>query len=97
MPPYQGPRSLQDVLSALISDLGIRERIDDAQTIEAWATLAGPRLNALTDKAWVRGDRLYVRLRSAAWRHEMHLQRRAWRARLNEHLGSERIREIVFC
>jgi len=35
-------------------------------------------------------------MRSAAWRHTLHLQREDWRQRLNEHLGREVVREIVF-
>ncbi len=97
MSAYKGPQSLQTVLAALFRDLGIQGRMDHARTIEGWAALAGPQINALTEKAWIRGDRLYIKITSAAWRHELHLQRRAWRDRLNEQLGAELVRDIVFC
>ncbi len=96
MPPRHAPQRLGSLLDSLIGNMGIRKQIDAARTIEGWAVVAGPQINGMTQKAWVRGDRLYVKLTSAAWRHELHHQRRAWRDRLNEHLGADLVREIVF-
>lgn len=90
------PRMLHEVLPEAIDRLGIRTRLDAARTVEGWAYLAGPQINRVTHSAWVRGDRLFVKLTSAAWRYELYLQRRAWRDRLNEHLGAELVREILF-
>ena len=91
------PQPLGDVMQALIDRMGLRKKIDEARIIEAWATLAGVTINGVTDKVWFKGGRLYVRVTSAAWRHELHLRRQAWRARLNQNLGDELVREIVFC
>lgn len=90
------PQPLGDVLQGLIDQMGLRRKIDEARVIETWAALAGPTINGVTDKAWVRGGTLYVHLNSAAWRHELHLRRQAWRTRLNDHLGEPLVREIVF-
>ena len=92
----QYPRPLGNVLGALIDDLGIQPQLDRARIVEAWAAMAGPRINALTDSAWVKGDRLFIKLTSSVWRHELHLQRRAWCDRLNTDLGAPLVREIVF-
>ena len=91
------PQPLGEVMQALIDRMGLRKKIDEARIVEAWATLAGATINGVTDKAWVKGGRLYVRINSAAWRHELHLRRQAWRARLNDQLGDELVQEIVFC
>lgn len=94
---YQPPQALGDVMEAVIGRLGIRKRLDVARTIEAWAEVAGPQINGVTDSAWVKGQKLYVRITSSVWRHELHLRRRAWRDRLNEHLGNDLVKEIIFC
>ncbi len=91
------PQPLGDVMQALIDRMGLRKKIDEARIIEAWAALAGATINGVTDKAWVKGGRLYIRITSAAWRHELHLRRQAWRTRLNHQLGDELVQEIVFC
>ena len=84
-------------MQALIDRMGLRKKIGEARIIEAWAAMAGATINGVTDKAWVKGGRLYVRISSAAWRHELHLRRQAWRTRLNHQLGDELVQEIVFC
>ncbi len=91
------PQPLGDVMQALIDRMGLRKKIDEARIIEAWAAMAGATINGVTDKAWVKRGRLYVRITSAAWRHELHLRRQAWRTRLNHQLGDELVQEIVFC
>ncbi len=96
MPSRHDPQRLGSLLDSLIGAMGIRKQVDAARVIEGWAVIAGPQINGMTQKAWVRGDRLYVKLTSAAWRHELHLQRRAWRDRLNEHLGADLVQEIIF-
>ncbi|MDX1545388.1 MAG: DUF721 domain-containing protein [Rhodothermales bacterium] len=90
------PQPLGAVLQEWIDRMGLRSKIDAARVVEAWAVVAGRQVNAVTDAAWVKGGTLYVRITSAAWRHELHLRRHAWRDRLNEQLGQELVREIVF-
>ncbi len=76
--------------------MGIQHKLDEVRTIESWAALAGPHINAATASVWIRGDKLFVKLTSSVWRQELHLQRAQWRTQLNEALGAELVREIVF-
>jgi predicted nucleic acid-binding Zn ribbon protein len=90
------PESLGSVLQKLIDRMGLRDKIDGARIVEAWATVAGPQINGVTDSAWVKYGVLYVKINSAAWRHELHLRREAWRKRVNDHLDDDLVDEIVF-
>lgn len=83
-------------MGALIERMGIQAKIDEARVIETWASMAGPRINGVTDKVWLRRDRLYVKITSAAWRQELHVRRRAWCERLNHTLGEDLVRDIYF-
>ncbi len=96
MPRSRKPQRLGDVLEEVIEEMGIRRRLDQARVVEAWTAVAGPKIGGMTNSTWVKGATLYVKISSAAWRHELHLRRRAWRDRLNEELGQELIDEIVF-
>lgn len=96
MPAYKGPQNIGSVLKDVIGKMGIQRKIDEARTVEAWAVLAGPQVNRVTESAWVRNDVLYVKVTSAAWRQELHLRRRQWCDRLNEQLKADLVREIVF-
>lgn len=96
MASFSKSKPLGDVLGTLIRDLGIGKKLDEVRTVEAWAHLAGPRINAVTERAWVHGGRLYVRIASATWRHELARSRGVWRERLNQQLGADLVEEIVF-
>lgn len=93
---FDDPKPLGNVLNALIDRMGLRRRLNEARIVEAWAAMAGPQINGVTERAYVKNNTLYVKITSAAWRHELHLRRQAWRDRLNEQLGDDLVREIVF-
>ena len=96
MATQEGPQPLGDVIQSVIDRLGLRSRINEARIIETWATLAGPQINGVTNSVWMKGTKLFVKVRSSAWRQELHMRRREWRQRLNEELGEELVEEIVF-
>jgi len=90
------PQRVGDVLGGVIRSLGLEARLDEARAVEAWKEAAGDRVGDATSSVWARGDVLYVQLTSAAWRNELHLEREAWRNRVNERIGRALIREIRF-
>lgn len=90
------PRPLGEVLKEVIDELGIEEEVDEARVVETWASLAGDKINSVTESAWMKGSTLYVKITSAAWRQELHMNRRQWRERLNGALDAELVDEIVF-
>ena len=90
------PQRLGDVLSKVIEEMGLRPKMDKARIVEAWAQVAGPQVNGVTEEAWVKGERLFVKIRSAAWRQELQMQRGRWRKRLNDELGADLVKKIIF-
>ena len=96
MPPPNQPQRLGAVLADLVDRYGYRERIDAARAVEAWPAVVGEAIAGVTEQVWMRHGTLHVKVRSAAWRHQLQFQRQAWRERLNEHLGREVVDEVVF-
>ena len=96
MPPPNQPQRLGAVLADLVDRYGYRERIDAARAVEAWAVVVGEAIAGVTEQVWMRHGTLHVKVRSAAWRHQLQFQRQAWRERINEHLGREVVDEVVF-
>lgn len=96
MPPSSQPQSLSSVLADLVDRYGYRERLDAARAVEAWPTVVGPAIAGVTEQVWMRDGVLHVKIRSSAWRHQLQFQRPQWRARMNEHLNSEVVDEVVF-
>jgi predicted nucleic acid-binding Zn ribbon protein len=96
MPDSNPPRPLGEVLKEVIDQLDVQEEIDEARVVETWAALAGDEINGVTDSVWMDGSTLYVKITSAAWRQELHMNRRKWRERLNGELDTNPVEEIVF-
>ena len=91
------PQPLGKLIGTAIDALGIRRKFNDARILEMWTGLAPPPVHQRTDAMWVKNGTLHVRISSAIWRHELHLQRQQWLDRLNDCLGSSLVREIKFC
>ena len=91
-----GPQPLGDVLQKVIDQLGLQDKIDEARVVETWASLAGTEINSVTESVWMKGATLYVKITSAAWRQELHMNRRKWRERLNGEMETDPGDEIVF-
>ncbi len=90
------PASLGDLIPGVVDDLGLTDRLDEARVEAEWRRIAGPAIGQVTRRVRLHGDRLVVQMDSAAWRQALHMQREEWRVRINEAIGSDRIREIVF-
>lgn len=96
MSTQDGPTPLGDVLQDVIDELGIQDKIDEARVVETWASIAGTKINSVTESVWLDGTTLYVKITSAAWRQELHMNRRKWRQRLNGTFDTDPVDKIVF-
>ena len=96
VPARNQPQPLGAVLSDLVDRYGYRERFDAARAVEAWPVVVGEAIEGVTEQVWMRHGVLHVKIRSAAWRHQLQFQREAWRNRLNEHLGGGVVDDVVF-
>ncbi len=88
--------SLAELIPDVVEDLGVGDRLDQARIEEAWRQVAGEQIGRVIGRVRLSGDRLTVEVTSSAWRQALTMQREDWRARLNEAVGAERVREIVF-
>ena len=91
------PQRIGSLIGVVIDEMGVTRRVDEARTVEAWAEVSGPAIQRVTTSCWMKGSTLYVKISTAVWRQELHLQRDAWRDRLNRHLGKTLVRELRFC
>ena len=83
-------------MKELMRSLDAGSKMGDAMIVSAWQDVSGNQVAQVTEKLWIEKRRLYVKLRSASWRNELHLQRREWCAKVNEKLGKRMIDEVIF-
>ena len=96
VPSDRQPQPLGAVLRDLVDQYGYRERFDAARAVEAWPEVVGDAIAGQTEQVWMRHGVLNVKVRSAAWRHQLRFQREAWRDRMNAHLGAAVVDEVAF-
>ncbi len=89
-------KPLKDILGEVVRGMGIEGPLARGHVIATWENIMSPQMKQHIEKCWVKGDRLFVKVSAASWRQELHLRREDWRRRLNEELGADSIREIIF-
>jgi predicted nucleic acid-binding Zn ribbon protein len=86
-----------DVLSAMLKQQGIGERITQATAVDDWAALVGPQIAAVTTARSVTADGvLWVHVKTAAWMTELSLLAPELLAKLNAGEGRAPIRQLRF-
>ena len=71
-------------------------KMDELRVAELWAEVVGHGVNRYTVNRYVKDGCLYVRLSSATLRYELMLGRSILVKRLNEAVGREVIKDIIF-
>jgi predicted nucleic acid-binding Zn ribbon protein len=89
-----GPRQVGDVLSNVISRLGLRRDLDDYRIFEAWDRVVGAQIAQQAQPVRLDSRRLVVHVRSAVWLQELSLMRNDLRQRINEWMGREIVTDL---
>lgn len=90
------PEPVGALLGSVLERIGIRERVERAETASRWAEVAGPHIARVTRAARVRGGTLFVEVEGAAWMTELDMMKRSLLRRLNEGRERGEIDRIVF-
>ncbi|MGL4411028.1 MAG: DUF721 domain-containing protein [Bacteroidales bacterium] len=84
------------VISEFLKDSNIDVRLNETKALQAWKDILGPSVERCTRELYVRNGVLYAHLTSAVLRHELQMSRSNLISRINQHLGIEIIKDIVF-
>lgn len=83
-----------DLLSDAFAKSPHRKKLKQALAIGYWKEVVGEHISFHTEKIWFDGDKMMVKMKSPAWRHELHLQRFVITKKLNLRVGEQVIEEI---
>lgn len=93
---YSNEHHISDLLSQLYQQNNLSSVVDVYQVRSAYNEVVGELIAKLTQSLRFESGILYVRLLSAALRHEMTLRKQNQIDRINQHLGRPAVEEIVF-
>lgn len=87
--------SLGQVIDRLLEVYRLRSGLTEISIQSDWQKIVGPAIASRTDEVLLRGQRLIVRLNSAALRQELHYQREEIKNNVNRHLGRNAVTEVL--
>lgn len=86
---------LGDVLRAVLRQDGLETPLNEHRACEAWYEIMGPAITRYTKDVNVHGGTMYVEVTNAALRQELMMSRPVLVARINQHIGSQTVQQIV--
>ncbi|GAB4379965.1 MAG: DUF721 domain-containing protein [Salibacteraceae bacterium] len=85
---------LGQVIERLLDVYRLRSGLTEISIRSSWAEIAGPAIAQRTQEIMIRGDKLIVKVNSAALKQELIHQREALCENVNRHFNKKLIREV---
>jgi predicted nucleic acid-binding Zn ribbon protein len=90
------PEAVGGILDRLLKSLEIDKKVDEGKAMVLWPQAVGPKVAASTRPVSVIRGRMTVHAKSSVWVQECMFLKSKIRDKLNQELGGEIIKEIVF-
>jgi len=87
---------LSEALDAVIKELGIRKSVVSNRARDVWGEAVGDLISANTTLQIVDRDKLIVIVSNDAWRQELSYRKEEIIKKINELIGEEAIKDIIF-
>jgi hypothetical protein len=88
--------TLKQVIEELIESYRLKDGLTTAKLVSSWEKIAGSYISERTEKIFVRGNKLFLKLNSPALKSELSFAKSKLIKSLNDAAGREVITEIVF-
>lgn len=89
-------QSVGDIINQVLRQERLDIRLDEQRALAMWPELVGPGINRYTTARSVKDGVLTFTISSAPLRNQLMLSRSSLITRINEALGREVIKEIIF-
>lgn len=90
------PKTVGEVIDSIVTRLGIRRRLKQAQVVERWDAIVGERIARETKPERVAGNTLFVAASSPVWAQELEFLKREILAKIRDEMGKGVVADIRF-
>jgi len=87
---------ISEALEEVIEQLGIRKSVLSNRARDVWKEAVGEIINENTILENIEKDRLIIVVSDDSWRQELSLRKEEIISKINELIGEEAIKEIIF-
>lgn len=91
-------QNISDLVLQFLRLSGLETPLNEHRLIQAWSDVLGPQISKYTDveHLYIKNQKLYVHVTSAALRQELSMARSTLVKTLNNRVGSQVIVDIIF-
>ena len=92
----KGPEILGGVLQNLLKSLGLEKRMKEQDIIINWEKIVGNNIAENTKPFKIEGAKLFLKVKSSAWRNELFYLKKELISKLNDSAKQELVKDIIF-
>jgi len=90
------PRNLNAVMADMCRSIGMTEAYEQYKTLQIWDSVVGETISRVTMVERLKDGDLYIRVRNPSWRMELNFRKKEITTRMNNAIGREMIKTIIF-
>jgi len=83
------------ILWRTLRELGIDQPIKRAEAIQIWPKVVGEKISQMTEPQFFSNGKIFIRVKSDAWRNELFFHKGELLRLLNQALGESIVEDIV--
>ena len=89
-------KRLKQAIEEAIDSTGIKSALSQEAAVVLWGSVVGETVSSVTKAERVESGVLIVKVKTAVWRQELHMQKEEIINKVNKKIGTRAIREIRF-
>ena len=89
-------KHLKKAIEEAIDGAGIKSALSQEAAVVLWGSIVGEAVSSVTKAERVESGVLIVKVETAVWRQELHMQKEEIINKVNKKIGTRAIREIRF-
>ena len=89
-------KHLKKAIEEAIDGAGIKSALNQEAAVVLWGSVVGETVSSVTKAERVESGVLIVKVETAVWRQELHMQKEEIINKVNKKIGTRAIREIRF-
>ena len=89
-------KHLKKAIEEAIESAGIKSALSQEAAVVLWGSIVGEAVSSVTKAERVESGTLIVKVETAVWRQELHMQKEEIINKVNKKIGTRAIREIRF-
>ena len=89
-------KRLKQAIEEAIESTGIKSALSQEAAVVLWGSVVGETVSSVTKAERVESGVLIVKVETAVWRQELHMQKEEIINKVNKKIGTRAIREIRF-